>query len=148
MRLNKAEAVTQPRRVIVLGWYDGPTEGLCSLASSGDYWFRMLDEDIDPDGPNDRLFALRRLPPNSTERFIEAAGVGDRFGPDSCWSPPSQPAWGELEPLLDELKRSAAACEVIVRGEQFTMLTAAWRVTDFQDVSDWFRYLGIRRHRD
>src|SRR5688572_25483495 len=52
--------------VIAFDWYDGAREGVCSLARpGGEFYFELLDERLNPDGVDDRLFRLSELPTGS-----------------------------------------------------------------------------------
>ena len=53
----------QTRQAIVLDWYDGPRQGLCALDKpGGEFVFEILDERVNEQGLDDRLFRLRALP--------------------------------------------------------------------------------------
>lgn len=76
-------------RIIALGWYDGPTEGILQIGATGaNYRFQMIDEDgrgaagLDP-----RVFRLYALPPDAFDSIIAAI--------DS----PQEPRWPVWAPI-------------------------------------------------
>ena len=70
-------------RVIALGYYDGPTEGVVSCGACGkNYVFRMCG--WDPDDDDARVFELRPVVNSSLDSVLEIfAHVG----------PPRSPVW-------------------------------------------------------
>jgi hypothetical protein len=103
-------------RVIALGWYDGPTEGLIRCAACGQvYRFDLLDS-VDEDR-GIRLYSLAPVPADTMNRLVEVL---------SPFMTPSWPMWAPLwkfpseadriavERTVDELMAKAAAPEFVI----------------------------------
>src|SRR4051812_42058969 len=60
-------------RVLILGYYDGATDGVLQLGDGGpEYRFEMTRERHDPDGCDERTFDLRPLPAGALDRLADA----------------------------------------------------------------------------
>ena len=83
--INDPSPVT---RVLILGYYDGPTNGVLRLGDGARiYRFDRTDEDGFPVSTDGREFQLRPLPPESWDRLV--AIIGEHI-------PPSWPNWAPL----------------------------------------------------
>jgi hypothetical protein len=135
-------------RAIVLGWYDGPTEGLVRCGACGrNYWFEMLDS-VDEDR-GIRLYSLAPLPADTMDRLVEVL---------SPFMTPSSPLWAPLwkfpteddrlavERAIDELMARAAAPVLAI--------TSAGLLDEIGDVKaipaneagavhDWVSWMGL-----
>ncbi|HKI37454.1 MAG TPA: hypothetical protein VKA46_36705 [Gemmataceae bacterium] len=100
-------------RVLALGYYDGPTEGVLQVGPSGGvYRFAMTDE-FPGEGTNDtdlRSFTLSPLPPGSLDALVDllAKALALSLLPDwSVWVPvwrfPSSAIQKEVEGQVDGL---------------------------------------------
>jgi hypothetical protein len=103
-------------RVIALGWYDGPTEGLVRCGACGQvYRFDLLDS-VDEDR-GIRLYSLASVPADTLDRLVDLL---------SPFMTPSWPMWAPLwkfpaednriavERVVDELMAKDAAPEFVI----------------------------------
>jgi hypothetical protein len=103
-------------RVIALGWYDGPTEGLVRCGACGrTYRFDLLDS-VDED-LGIRLYSIAPVPADTMDRLVDVL---------SAFMTPSWPMWAPLwkfpsdddriavERTVDELMAKAAAPEFVI----------------------------------
>jgi hypothetical protein len=77
-------APTAARRLLILGYYDGATDGVLEADTGDIYRFDLLDEVHNPDGCDHRSFVLRPLPADSLDRLTEI--IGEHI-------PPAWPHW-------------------------------------------------------
>ncbi len=95
------------RRILALGWQDGPTHGLLRLGESGpEYEFRTLEERSDPDGADVRVCGLYPLPIGSFARLANALSKYQEpripiWSP--IWNFPSQEIERDMNALVDEI---------------------------------------------
>src|SRR5438876_4645618 len=75
------------KQAVVFDWFDGPREGVCSLARpGGEFYFELLDERPNAEDLDDRLFRLSELAPGSvTEVLTATRELGQPTGP--VWVP-------------------------------------------------------------
>jgi hypothetical protein len=103
-------------RVIALGWYDGPTEGLVRCGDCARvYRFDLLDS-VDEDR-GIRLYSLAPVPADTMDRLVDVLAP---------FMTPSWPMWAPLwkfpteddriavERAVDELMAKAAAPEFVI----------------------------------
>jgi hypothetical protein len=94
------------RRILILGYYDGATEGVLELGPLGDvYQFRLVGELCNPDGIDRRTFVLEPLPPDALERLACVIGA---------YIDPNWPAWVPIWRFPDEPTRLGVEAEVDV----------------------------------
>lgn len=137
-------------RAIVLGWYDGPTEGLvrCGTCNRVDR-FVMLDS-VDEDREV-RIFSMAPLPADSMDRLEEVL------------APFLTPTWPMWVPLWrfpsesDRIRADRAVDALMVRGEapEFVLTTSGLldEISDVKVVSgneagqvhDWVSWMGLVR---
>lgn len=111
-------------QMIALDWYDGPRKGFCRLARPAvEFYFTLLDERRDPDGQDDRLFAVYALP----------LGAGEQLD------------WTDWHPHnADALIGSATPTDIVVYAKDMSHFLGCWRVPEEQRPADnWFAHLGI-----
>lgn len=77
-----------PSRVLILGYYDGATDGVIEFGPGAVYRFDWADEVHNPDGCDERTFTLRLLPADALDRL--AAAIAPFHAPG--W-PVWAPAW-------------------------------------------------------
>jgi hypothetical protein len=75
-------------RVLILGYYDGATDGVIEFGPGSAYRFDLADEAHNPDGCDERTFTLRPLPADALDRL--AAVIAPFHAPG--W-PVWAPAW-------------------------------------------------------
>ena len=97
-------------RVVALGFYDGPTDGVLQTADGTAYRFDLAGEEYNPDGLDDRTFLLRPLPPGAFEEVADLLAPAGR--PEAAvWVPrwPVAPSdrQAEIDRRLDALLASA-----------------------------------------
>jgi hypothetical protein len=123
-------------RVLVLGYYDGPTEGVLQVGPSGEvYRFAMIEE-IPGQGKNDtdlRSFALSPLPPDSLEAI--AATLSPFIAPQwplwvPVWHFPSPESQRDVEGRVDRvLELAGPVAWQVTTDDLFGMLRSAKRLT-------------------
>jgi hypothetical protein len=137
-------------RAIVLGWYDGPTEGLVRCgACHRVYRFKMLDW-VDEDR-GIRVYSLAPLPSDSMDLLVEAL---------SPYRTPSWPMWAPLWKFPTEEDRIAvdrAVDDLMARAEapEFVLTTPgpldeigdarSISANETGDIHDWVSWMGLAR---
>ena len=59
------------QQVIILGWYDGPLEGLCTLSyPQGCFYFTLFAEQRYPQTSGQRLFRIEELPFETMDQVL------------------------------------------------------------------------------
>src|SRR5262245_42589442 len=92
------------RRVLILGYYDGATDGVIELGPVPEVFeFRQSDEVFNPDGVDRRTFDLRPLPADSMARLVAAI---------SPYIEPAWPTWAPVWRFPDESARQAVEAQV------------------------------------
>ena len=119
------------RECLVVGWYDGPTEGFCKLETPGaTLHFSLLEERHNPHGLDDRLFTIRLLPPGTYEVLQRLFDVE-----------------GAEEQLDREMKRalsSATPLDLLISTQNWRQVLGCWRKSAYEPVGrSWFETLGI-----
>jgi hypothetical protein len=139
-------------KVLALGYYDGPTEGLL-LCRSGLHGFRfeMLDADTAMDV---RIFSLAPIDPNAITRLSDAlAKYQELRWP--VWVPrwkfPTEEDRSTLEDLVDQILAEAGSPEWVIATTDISgEPTAFRRITpeEIERVDNWFTVLGLVAHPD
>jgi hypothetical protein len=139
-------------RVLALGYYDGPTDGVFQCGEGGPvYKFDLVEGPFSTeDGLWEmRVFSVASLPGSALARLTEAYS---RFWPPH-W-PVWVPTWHFPDPadeqamrrLTDEVLREAGPVEwVVATADLLGTIRAARPVTagELSGVSDWLAFLGI-----
>jgi hypothetical protein len=136
------------RRAIAFDWYDGPREGVCSLAvPGGEFYFQLLEERYNPDGLDDRLYRLSELPPGSVEEIEKAIqDLGRPLNPVwvPLWKFPSEAARQRAEEVVQTVQGKARPTPLIVWSRDLEHFLGCWQIDLAPtDVADWFAALGI-----
>lgn len=136
-------------RAIVLGWYDGPTEGLVRCgACNRVYRFEMLDS-VDEDR-GIRVYSLAPLPADSMDLLVEASLLTQRrrgrCGHRSGSSPRKKTAPLSIEPLTNCCASPAPEIVMTTPGlldeiGDFKSISAS----ETRDVHDWVSWMGLVR---
>jgi hypothetical protein len=143
-------------RILVLGYYDGPTNGVLQCGEAGAvYKFDFVYDLVDGlSSPEDRLLELRvySLAPLPAKALTELASAYSRF-----W-PPRWPVWvpiwhfgnkddeEAMNRLTDQVLRQAGPVNWVVASFDLTgTIRAAKSVTpqDLARITDWLAFLGI-----
>jgi hypothetical protein len=135
-------------RAIVLGWYDGPTDGLVRCGACGrNYRFELLDS-LDEDH-GIRLYSLAPLPADTMDRLVDAL---------SSFMTPSWPMWAPLwrfpteddriavERAVDEPMARAAPPEFVITTTGFLDEIGdikAVPADEVGEVHDWVSWMGL-----
>jgi hypothetical protein len=135
-------------RAIVLGWYDGPTEGLVRCGTCGRiHRFERLDS-VDEDR-GVRLYSLAPLPADTMDRLV------DMLAP---FLPPSWPIWAPLwkfpteddriavDRAVDELMARTAAPECVIATTGLLdpiSETKAVPANGAGQIHDWLSWMGL-----
>jgi hypothetical protein len=129
-------------QVLILGWYDGPEEGLIRCARcSRVYHFKYLDSVDEDEGI--RLFSLAPLPADSIEKVTEALSpymkpVWPMWAP--LWSFPTEEDRQRLDALVDEILAKVGPAVLVVITSNLAKHIQAAKLVSAQDathVNDW-----------
>lgn len=93
-------------RVVILDYYDGALGGVMELAGGAAFRFDCTDGTHNPDGCDERRYALRPLPAGSFDQFV--AVLSEHLQPGwPVWAPiwtfPSDEAKAEVERRTDAI---------------------------------------------
>ena len=140
-------------RVVALGYYDGPTNGLLECGAGGQVFkFDLLDEQANPEGLEVRVFGLALLSPSALTQLAQA--YARFFTPRwpvwvPVWQFPRREDQEAMERLTDQVLQQAGPVQWVVAtaGDLLGEVIAARRVTpeEASRVSDWFSFLGLAR---
>jgi hypothetical protein len=129
-------------RILILGWYDGPEEGLAHCgACDRDYLFKAVGFINEDSGV--RLYRLSELPENAMQTVVEALSpyMQPRW---PLWAPlwnfPSDSIRAGVDDLIDRVLSSAGpVCAVIVASEldKEILLARAVSPREASQVEDW-----------
>lgn len=140
-----APAEWQMDLTIVLDWYDGPREGLCSLRfPRAEFYFKTLAERPTEDGLDDRIFSIAAIPEGTvlTIRTL-LAFAGAPTAP--VWAPRWESAvGGEIERANLAVARAIEAARettLIVRVTGTMQFVGVWSVPTARATMDWFELL-------
>lgn len=128
------------QRILALGFYDGPTEGVLQCGPGRVYHFEILA--WDPETQDVRVFSLAPMPPAACDRLAELFARREK----PRW-PMWVPSWYEdLKEETDAVLRQAGPVEWVVATEDLmgTILAAKRiRPEDVRAVEDWRPFLGL-----
>ena len=126
-------------KLVMLGYYDGPTDGLIECATCATtYAFRKIDWD---DGQNLRVFALAPIPGHDLKELQE-------LGPTQ--ETPKWPTWApnagsKAANVAGEMCQGASPEEFIVAADDLLKTLEVWRPVGLATPSDWFVELSLPR---
>lgn len=128
--LSVPVAQWRPRRTEALDWYDGPREGLCQLSwPDTEFYFTLLAERFNPEGLDDRLMAVHRLPPGGGEALLQALAL------------PDEPE-GRRE--VERILASAEPTNLVVLTRDAETFLGCWRRPPGEPQGpSWFEVLGL-----
>lgn len=107
-------------RVIALGFYDGPTEGVLQTADGAAYRFDLIGEEHNPDGLDDRTFALRPLSSGAFEEVAELVGGSAAAVVVPRWPVAGPDRQADIDRRLDALLASARPSAWELRCRELT----------------------------
>ena len=135
-------------QVLILGWYDGPEEGLvrCGKCKTV-YHFKLLgfvDEEQEV-----RLLGLARLPSDSIDRVVQA--LAPYVSPTwptwlPLWRFPTDPERREVDSLIDDvLSQAGPRCLVIATSNPAEEVVQARGVSlqEAHEVLDWISWSHV-----
>ncbi len=149
-------------RIVALGYYDGPTDGLMQCATcSAICKFDMLDWD---DDHRVRIFRLSELPANALAEFLQIAEPNESprwpiWAPSWQW--PSEQARTDADRKVQQILDQAEAGELVVAfdlrdnqvlaarrfaGQDLAVAPDWFSAVDPVAARDWFQVLGLRRN--
>lgn len=127
-------------RVLALGYYDGPTEGVLRCGSGEVYRFELLAWD---DETQDlRVFALAPLPPTAWDQLVEVA-CRSQLPHWPLWMPHWQ---GQMREPIDHIWKQAGPVAWVVATENLLgEILAARPVSpdEVERVTEWGSYLSL-----
>ena len=135
-------------RALVLGYYDGPTEGLTECSRCGKvYKFDLLA--WDPAGQDLRVFALAPLPSTALRRLIEANARYEKprwplWVP--LWQFPSDEDREAMKRLTEQVLREAGPAEWVIATYDLLGQIASSKkstVAELSQTTDWSSFLGL-----
>ncbi|HEX4611618.1 MAG TPA: hypothetical protein VH092_25710 [Urbifossiella sp.] len=118
-------------RLIGFGYHDGVTDGILQTADDAVYRFDLTGEEHNPDGLDERTFALRPLPPGAFEAVATLLAPAERpaavvWVPRWPVAPPDRQV--EIDRQLDTLLNSALPPTWEVRSRDLTDTVSVSRV--------------------
>lgn len=123
------------RDLVVFGWYDGPTDGLCAFdRPSCEVFFQMIDERYNEDGLDHRLYRLSEIPAGSVD---EAQALYELF-PKS-----DQSKQVAIRSRWAEIRANAHRTSLIVYSQNFRQFLGLYEYHDAEPPADWFGALGV-----
>jgi hypothetical protein len=75
---------TGARRALILGFQDGPLDGVLETSAGDTYRFDVLSETHNPDGQDRRSYLLKHLPSGTLDQCAQIIGE---------YIPPNWPTW-------------------------------------------------------
>ena len=137
-------------RIIALDWYDGPRAGLLQCGGCfREFRFEVLDELIDGEEQDVRVFSLAPLASGSLTRFSDALAPYEtaRY---PVWVPrwkfPTEAERSVLDRLTDQIRDGAGPPELVIATPDLSeeiMAAKAITAEDLARVTDWFSFLGL-----
>jgi hypothetical protein len=139
-------------RVLALGYYDGPTNGVLQCGEGGPvYKFDLLAGPFSTeDGLGDlRVFGLAPLPPQALDQLADAY---QRYGPARwplwvpIWHFPTAADEEAMNRLTDQMLLKAGSTEwVLATFDLMGEIRAARAITgeELVRVTDWLAFLGV-----
>jgi hypothetical protein len=123
-------------QVYSFDWYDGPREGVCSLAApGGEFHFELLEEQFDPDGLEKRLFRVSELPAGSVDEILSVV-------PDLA--SPSEPVRKGAEQRIRMIDARKRPTSLVILTPDMRHFLGCWDLDRIANPSgDWFQALGI-----
>ena len=138
----------ETKLTIVLDWFDGPREGICSLSNPvAEFYFELLDERPTADDLDDRLFRLREIPPGSVNEVLFL--IRDLGSPtNTIWVPvwkfSDEKAKQKAESYLENLRTNARPISIIISTPDFIHFRGCWDVGLKEgNGANWFSKLKI-----
>jgi hypothetical protein len=137
-------------RVLGLGFYDGPTNGVLDVGEDGAVFkFDMVNELMNPEGVDLRVFGLAPLPGTALVELADAYGryQNPRW---PLWVPiwrfPTLADQQEMEQVTDQVLQQAGPLQWVVAAYDLLQdIVAARPVTpdEVGRVDDWASFLGL-----
>lgn len=112
--------------LILIGWRDGPLEGILRREGLPDCWyFTLLAERLETSGLDDRIFAVRKLSsPDSAILIDEFGNVGTGM---HVWPVVGGTGSNEARRVVDELLSSElGTLHFVVRTRDFIEILDVW----------------------
>jgi hypothetical protein len=137
-------------RVLALGFYDGPTNGLLQCGANGPvYKFDLLDEVWDAEGQDLRVFSL--APVFSTALAQLAEAYANLLTPRwpvwaPIWSFPTASEQAAMEALTDQVLQQAGPVQWVIATRDLMGPIAAARAVTSENgsrITDWPHFLGL-----
>lgn len=137
-------------KVLALGYYDGPTNGLLQSGEEGPvYKFDLMDERWIPQEEDCRVFVLAPVPSNS---LTELTNLYSPFLVPHwplwvpLWQFPTKEIQQSMDRATDEVLGRASPVEWVLAATDLLGTIHAARAVgpeEFSQITDWFFFLGI-----
>jgi hypothetical protein len=128
-------ATWRVQQAIILGWYDGPLEGLCALSHpQGCFYFTLVAEQRYSEASGQRLFRIDELPLTTMEQFLHLLTP---LGPvrTPVWLPlwywPDRERQQQVEQVMEQLIAQRTVTPLIIETADMEHFRSCWlRVRD------------------
>ena|SRR5215467_3760964 len=137
-------------KVLALGYYDGPTNGLLQSGEAGPvYKFDVVDDLWISNGEDVRVFTLAPVPSNS---LTELTNLYSQFLVPHWpfwvppWSFPTKEIQQRMERATDDVLGRAGPVEWALAATDLLGTIHAARAVgpeEFSQITDWYSFLGI-----
>jgi hypothetical protein len=127
------------QRILALGFYDGPTEGLLQCETGRVYHFKILA--WDQESQDVRVFGLAPMPPGAFDRLTELFAQHE----EPRW-PFWVPSGSEVQKgTLDAILKEGDPVDWVIATDENGTIMAAKRAlpSDIRAVADWRLFLGL-----
>jgi hypothetical protein len=136
------------RQALAFDWYDGPRGGICALeVPEVEFAYDLLDERMNEDEGDDRLFRLSELPRGSVAEALSAISIlGQPAGPlwVPVWRFPDHAARLKAEERLQRIEAHKRPTGIIVLTRDLLAFQGCWQVQpNGRNPTDWFAELQI-----
>lgn len=120
--------------LIIVGYYDGPTEGVIGFSNDVSVWFKLISRS--KDGKRQK-FVLYSMEDNCVEKFLSAATLDNTKSVVAVFLNPGDK---KTEIALDELERAVLAPLAITHGSDI-LICDEIKFIDEDEHSFWFKFL-------
>lgn len=121
-------------QVIVFDWYDGPRQGVASLAHPRcEFVFDLIAEKPNPDDLDDRYFRLKELPLGSVQKvakILEPLGTSTAEVWVPLWQFSSAAEERAAEEKINQQLAKAIPSDIVVCSREMLTYLGCWNIAD------------------